>query len=772
MTAVGRRSEVGPATVWAAVAWAAALLAWQAAGPDCAFGVPPGSRLAWVGVGLVIALACWRVPGSAPVGGGPSGVASARRWLALGILLVVVAVGGHATLQRCRAAVGPVVAVAADGGARDLVGQVASEPVVQADGGSWALVRVVAAPGPTRELVLWSHDQHLPPVGATVRLHAGARPLADDGFEGWLRRRHAVAGLVVHGATVERGPTGILRAVEALRAGIRSAAGRGLGGDRAGLAVGLVTGDTRLLSPEARDAMAAAGLSHLVAVSGSNVAVVLGLVLALCAPLGARTRRLAAVTALVAFAVTTRAEPSVLRASVMAGIVLVAGARGRPSSPLHALAGAVLLLLVVDPAAAGSLGLALSVAATLGVLVVAPPVVGRLSTWAPGWAARLLGTTLGAQVAVAPVVLMVADGVPLWSVPANAVAVPAAAVASLVALVAAVVAPVGPDISAGLFRLAAWPLEAVLATARLAADGPVASLATPGLLAAVALGMAAALGRAGGRLRRRSVVALLVLVAATHVVPSGSSWTPPARLAVTAIDVGQGDALLVTTSSGHRVLVDAGRDERAADWLAANRVGSLDLLVVTHADQDHAGGVPAVVDRLQVAAVWVAVHPDGHPGAPVVDGTRIPAGIADRIRGVATGDHARIGSASFQVLSPPAGRALVATGSERNDRSLVLRVVEGPRVALLPGDIEHAAQADMLRSGLDLGADLLVVPHHGAATSDANFLRAVAPTVAIVSVGQDNDYGHPRAEVLDVVGQSARILRTDLHGTVTVEVPP
>lgn len=254
---------------------------------------------------------------------------------------------------------------------------------------------------------------------------------------------------------------------------------------------------------------------------------------------------------------------------------------------------------------------------------------------------------------------------------------------------------------------------------------------------------------------------------------------PAGVLSVTAVDVGQGDAVLVTTASGHRMLVDVGGDEAAATWLRRHGIRRLDLLVLTHPHADHVGGLPEVLAEVDVAATWVGVAADGRPPdlavVPTSRGPR-PTGVdpTTEVVAVRAGQRARLGSATVEVLGPPPAPDLVATEGADNDRSVVLRVVEGDRVALLTGDAEVAAQRWLLaQGGGTLAAGLLKVPHHGGATTEPEFLAAVAPRVAVVSVGRDNDYGHPDPRLLArLVDLGAAVHRTDLVGTVTVVVPP
>lgn len=760
-----------PPLVWAGAGWIAALVGWHAVDVT---GTVTGLRGPWSVAGVaavvVVAVAAVAVPRRTAWG--------SWRLTGVGVVLVIVVLGGLAGHRRAVMAAGPLQALAARGGTTTVDASVATEPVLRPDGSAWTLVTVTSVDGTTgRWRALLDGQDDPVPVGTRLRMVVTARPLADEGFEASLRRRHAVVAVSPQRTEVVAPPSGVLGVVEQVRARIRRAAGTGLGGDAAGLAVGLVTGDTRQLSATADDDMRAAGLTHLVAVSGSNVALVAGAVASLVAALGARLRRLVVAVAILAFVVTTRAEPSVLRAGAMAGAVMTVRMVGRPTMAMHALAVTVIALLVADPASAGSLGLVLSVAATVGVLVVAPVVAARLPARLPATLTGLVAATVGAQVAVAPILLVGTGAVPLAALPANFVAVPAAAVGSMVAVVGAVVAQFDVALGGNVMAVAGPPLQVILAVARASVGGPVVATAAPVGLALAVVVTTATLATRGGLVRRWCVRATVLAAVAMGVATLPTGWQPPPRLAITAIDVGQGDALLVTTASGHRMLVDAGRDQRAADWLREHGIGSLDLVVVTHGDADHAGGLDEVLAAVDVATIWVSATPEGTATSVWArdwddrDGALPPE--PPGVVAVTAGRSARLGSAEVEVLGPPGGYDLVATEGGRNDRSVVLRVDEGQRSLLLPGDAEHAAQRWLLDNTHDLAVDVLAVPHHGAATSEPAFLRATDAGVAVVSVGVDNDYGHPHDEVLAVLADmGATVHRTDAAGTVVVEVPP
>jgi competence protein ComEC len=223
------------------------------------------------------------------------------------------------------------------------------------------------------------------------------------------------------------------------------------------------------------------------------------------------------------------------------------------------------------------------------------------------------------------------------------------------------------------------------------------------------------------------------------------------------------------------VLVDTGEpDADVVRLLRREGVERLDLLVVTHAHLDHVGGAPDVLAAMPVDVLWMHRVPAQLTVTPQHDAALREAerrGIP--IRGPPPGAVVRIGALTLEVLGPPSGRPYDWTRSELNNMSVVLRAsVDGVGSALLAGDAEREAQADLLRQWRDrLSADVLVVPHHGSRTSDPEFLRAVGPHTAIVSVGAGNRHGHPHREVLEVLEQTgARVLRTDRDGTIRLPV--
>ncbi|MFJ6199685.1 ComEC/Rec2 family competence protein [Micromonospora sp. NPDC092111] len=581
------------------------------------------------------------------------------------------------------------------------------------------------------------------------------------------------AVLTVTGPPIRHGsPPWLQRAAGTLRAGLHRACAP-LPPEQGGLLPGLVVGDTSRLPATVEEDFRATGMTHLNAVSGSNVAIVVGAVLLLArwARAGPRTAAVLCGFALVGFVVLVRPSPSVVRAATMGAIGLAALAVGRPRAALPALAAAVAVLVLVDPELAGDAGFALSVLATAGLLLLAPGWRDALRRrGVPVGLAEALAVPAAAQLACGPVVAGISGTVSLVAVPANLLVVPAIAPATVLGVAAAVVSPVWPAGAEFAAWLASWPAWWLVTVARVGARLPAGTLPWPGgvpgalLLAGLTLGLLVA--------TRRPLVRRLVAVGAAAVVLGtlpvrllASGW-PPDGWVVVACAVGQGDALVLPVASGRAVVVDAGPEPSAVDGcLRRLGVREVSLLVVSHFHADHVGGVAGVARGRRVTTVLTPAWSEPVAGRSLVTAA---AGAARRVV-PAAGWSYRVGGVELVALGPP--YPMRGTRSDPNNNSLVLRAtVAGVRI-LLPGDAETEEQRallDRVPPGV-LRAEVLKVAHHGSAYQDPAFLDAVRPAVALVPVGVDNDYGHPSPVILDRLARSGtRVLRTDTDGDVAV----
>ncbi len=601
----------------------------------------------------------------------------------------------------------------------------------------------------------------MPPRGAdlTVAVLSVRGPPGDPGAAPWWQK--AAAGL---------------------RSGLHDLS-QTLPEEPAGLLPGLVLGDTSGLSPRIEQEFVTAGLAHLTAVSGGNLAVACGAVLLLLRVLrlGPRLSAVAAGLCLAGFLVLVGPEPSVLRAGVMAAVALLALALGRRGSALPALAFAVCVLVVADPAMATDFGFALSVFATAGLVLLAPRWASVLVRRGvpPGFADGL-AIPLAAFVVTAPVLAGMAGTVSLVSVVTNVLAAPVVAPATVLGVLAMVVGPWWPGGGTFLVHLAGPEAEWLIFVARHGARAPGAVVPWPGgwvgaLLAAAVL---AVLVFAARYRRVRLLLAVLIVGALLVFVPVrvlAPAW-PPRNWAMVECDVGQGDAVVLATAEpGRAVVVDTGPEPGPVDeCLHRLSVDRIPLLVLSHLHADHIGGLASVFDGRSVGGIAVG------PGRTPEWAWRQVAAEASR-RGVplvelSPGERVDLPGLALDVLGPryvPSRSVGRQDGTTINNSSVVLRAETAAGRVLMTGDVELAAQSDLLADVGDLKAEVLKVPHHGSRYSLPAFLAAVAPRAALISVGAGNTYGHPSKSTVDTLtALGALVTRTDVDGDTAVVPDP
>jgi competence protein ComEC len=580
------------------------------------------------------------------------------------------------------------------------------------------------------------------------------------------------AAVDVRGPPLDVGaPSWLQRGAGGVRSGLRAAADP-LPAAQRGLLAGMADGDVSRLPLAVADDFRATSLTHLVAVSGTHVAIVLGAVLLVArwVRCGPRLQAVVGVLALLGYAVVSRPGPSVLRASAMGLLTLAALATGRQRRALPALCAAVLVVVFIDPSLARTAGFAMSVLATSGLIVVAPAWRDRLARRMPRKLAEAIALPAAASLLCAPVIVAISGRVSLVSVLANLLAAPAVAPATLLGVLAAVVAPTWLTGAQVLAWLGAIPCTWLIWVAHFCARLPGATVGWPSglsgglLLAAFSLALLAVVPHR--RLRRLAAAGCVgLLVAAGGVRIIAPAWPPPGWVMV-ACDVGQGDGLVLRVGPASGVIVDAGPDANRIDrCLRDLGVRSVPLVVLTHLHADHVDGLPGVLRGRSVAQIQI-----GPLNEPPAQWERVrswadASGV--QITRAAPSEERSVGDIRWRVLAPQ--RAFHGTTSDPNNSSLVLRVTVSGMTALLTGDVEPLAQDELLESGEDLRADVLKVPHHGSRHQNPAFLAAVGARVALTSVGAKNDYGHPSTRTLDLLrGGGARSMRTDLDGDVAV----
>ncbi|MFB7499483.1 ComEC/Rec2 family competence protein [Streptomyces sp. NPDC056161] len=623
----------------------------------------------------------------------------------------------------------------------------------------------------------------------STRLRVSARlapVLADgDGLAAVLRVTEAQAPEIVDE------PNGPQRLAGRLRAGLRTAT-EGLSADARALLPGLVVGDTSRITPELDEAFKETDLAHTLAVSGSNLTILLILLvgppglaahaerrgLAPRLGLSLRSTALLAGTLTLGFVVVCRPDPSVLRAAACGAVALVALATGRRRSLVPALATAVLLLVLYDPWLARSYGFLLSVLATGALLVLAPGWSASLRRrGVPRRVAEALAAAAAAQAVCAPVVAVLSARVSLVAVPCNLLAEIAVAPATVLGFAALATAPLAMPVAKALAWCASWPADWIARVARTGAALPGGGVDWPGnwtgalLLAAVTVTVVLV----GRRLLRHpwwcGVCVLLLLLLVIRPVPLTrviTGW-PPSGWKYAMCDVGQGDATVLAVGEGSGVVVDAGPDPKLVDrCLRDLGITRVPLLLITHFHADHVAGLPGVLRGRSVAAIETTGFEE--PAEQVEFVRREAARRHVPVARAVAGERRRTGPLTWQVLWPPPGRGPEPDGP--NDASVALLVRSAGLRLLLLGDLEPPAQQALSRSPAAAGlarVDVLKVAHHGSAYQDPELIRLVAPRVALVSCGVDNPYGHPAPSTVAALrAAGAVVLRTDRDGSLAV----
>jgi competence protein ComEC len=613
--------------------------------------------------------------------------------------------------------------------------------------------------------------------GTRIRARVRLRPLRDvrnPGSRDWTRRSQrrgiGFVGRLVHPSLhvvlSDRSEIAPLAAIDLHRQRISdrlAAAGEG-----SGLVRALAIGDRTGLSTDARDAFRRLGLSHLLAVSGLHLTLIAALLFTAirltvgrCAWLAARrdtriTALAGGVLAAIVYALFAGWGVPVRRALVMLLALGLSVARRRRGLRAEPLSAAAIAVMAFEPAALFDPGPQLSFAAAGGLAYSAPhpDSTGFDQRRSVLRAIEAIARASASAVAVtAPIAARQLGSVAPFGLFANLVAIPWTALVLLPSsLFAAAAAGCRFEPLAGWSAVAAARMAAVTLEWAAWSAANLPSLPATGRPALVWVLASAVCAVPVLRTRKTTarVIGALAVSGTLTLAPTESIHPPPPRLI--ALEVGQGAASVI---QGRRaaVLVDAGASYPGGNWgeravlpaLAALGVQRLDLVVVSHGDLDHRGGVPAILAAVPVGEVWV---PLGAAADPTFERIRAAArlrGIAIRERGVGA-PAVWLGDLRIAALWPPAE----TQGRSRNDRSLVLKIEVAGHTLLLPGDLEAAAELDLVRRGADLQAEVLVLPHHGSrSSSSAVFLDAVGPTVAIASAPCDGRFGMPHREVID-----------------------
>ena len=553
-------------------------------------------------------------------------------------------------------------------------------------------------------------------------------------------------------------------ALGAIRLGLRALSGDG---DAGALIPGMVLGDTSKQSPEFKNSMKRSGLTHLVAVSGANFALVSAFVLWMMQFLFARMKFRLSATALslIAFIALVRPSPSVLRAAAMAAVLLVAQGTKRGRDSLPALGFAMAAVVIIDPWQARDAGFALSVLATAGLLLFAPVLIEKLSTHMPGKLAQALAPPIAATVFCSPIIVALSGYLAPMGVIANLLAAPFVAPITIVGFIAALFSPFVPMLSTVLIWFIRFPAGAIALIAHWASSFPVLNLRTGkiGFLIVAVFTLGSWLLKKW--FKHIIIFTLVVLISITWLQRwPGGDWQ------VANCDIGQGDSMVINLGNHRGIVIDVGPDAVAEDrCLKALGINVIPLLILSHFHADHVAGLPGAIRNRTVGQVWVSVN-----SAPLVESAMAQAALkgVEMIKAV-RGMSARVGPLTIKVLWPTLSATSFAEmpgdGSQVNNSSIATLITSAEFSIFAGGDIEPPVQEVLVK---DVGpVDIYKVSHHGSRYQDLAFMAALHPRISIISVGAGNTYGHPAVQTLEALARlGSEVVRTDIDGAIAVQV--
>ena len=575
-----------------------------------------------------------------------------------------------------------------------------------------------------------------------------------------------VAALVVikDDIEIQTQPSRWASALGAIRLGLRSLSGDGNAG---ALIPGMVLGDTSKQSVEFKNSMRRSGLTHLVAVSGANFALVSAFVLWMMQFLFARMKFRLSATAisLIAFIALVRPSPSVLRAAAMAAVLLVAQGTKKGRDSLPALGFAMAAVVVVDPWQARDAGFALSVLATAGLLLFAPVLIEKLSIHLPGKLAQALAPPIAATVFCSPIIVALSGYLAPMSVIANLLAAPFVAPITIVGFIAALFSPFAPLISTVLIWFIRFPAGAIALIAHWASSFPVLTLQSGkiGFLIIASFTLGSWLLKKW--FKHIIVFTLVILISITWLQRwPGGDWQ------VANCDIGQGDSMVINLGNHQGIVIDVGPDPVAEDrCLKALGIREIPLLILSHFHADHVAGLTGAIKNRAVGQVWVSVN-----SAPLIESAKAQAALkgVEMIKAV-RGMSARVGPLTIRVLWPTLSATsfeeMPGDGSQINNSSIATLITSDAFSLFAGGDLEPPVQEILVK---DVGpVDIYKVCHHGSRYQDLAFMSALHPRISIISVGAGNTYGHPAVQTLQSLARlGSEVLRTDIDGAIAVQV--
>ncbi len=549
----------------------------------------------------------------------------------------------------------------------------------------------------------------------------------------------------------------------AIRYGLRSLSGDG---DAGALIPGMVLGDTSKQSELFKNSMKRSGLTHLVAVSGANFAIVSSFVLWIMQFIFKKIPARLSATALflVAFIALVRPSPSVLRAAAMAAVLLVAQATKKGRDSLPALGFAIAAVVVIDPWQARDAGFALSVMATAGLLLFAPLVVEKFSQWMPTKIAQGLAPPIAAIIFCSPIIVSLSGYLAPMSVIANLLAAPFVAPITIVGFIAALLSPIIPLVSIILIWLIRFPAAAIALIAHWGSTFPVLTLRTGTVGFALIAGFTLLMWLLKKWFKQAIVMTIIALMCLTWLQRwPGGDWQ------IANCDIGQGDSMVINLGSHRALVIDVGPDPIAEDrCLKALGITEIPLLILSHFHADHVAGLPGAIKGRIISQLWVSQN-----AQPIIESSFVQSLLANvPLITPVKGLRSQLGPLTINVLWPTPSLTsfteMPGEGSQINNSSIATLITSKDFTIFTGGDLEPPVQHLLIKDVNHV--DIYKVCHHGSKYQDVQFMQALHPSIAIISVGVTNTYGHPAPQTIDALDRlGSQVVRTDIDGAIAVK---
>ena len=549
-------------------------------------------------------------------------------------------------------------------------------------------------------------------------------------------------------------------ALGAIRTGLRTHSGDG---DAGALVPGMVLGDTSKQTPEFKDQMKRSGLTHLVAVSGANFAIVSSFVLWCMQFVIKRNkyRMIATAIALTCFIALVRPSPSVLRAAAMAAVLLSAHVMKRKTDSLPALGFAIAAVVLGDPWQSRDAGFALSVLATAGLLLFAPVIQDHLPTHKK--LAGALAPPIAAIVFCSPILVALSGYLSPMSIFANLLAAPFVAPITIVGFIGALVSPFAPAITSILIYCIRVPAGVIAAIAKWSSEFPVLTIHNGLIGFAIVTVIVVFLWLFKKSWRKSTAVLIALILSLTWL----QRW-PAGDWQIANCDVGQGDSMVINLGHGRAIVIDVGPDPVAENKCLRNLgIKEIPLLVLSHFHADHVGGLSGLLQSRKVGQVWISNNLE-----PLLESTHSLSMLSkSTVVTVQKGLVSQIAGIQFEVLWPENMtrnfEAMPGEGSQINNSSIAMIVSTGDWSIFTAGDLEPPAQHEIL--GSVRAVDIYKVCHHGSKYQDEELMSALSAQIAVISVGAKNSYGHPAPETIaSLTRLGTQVVRTDIDGAIAI----